>query len=267
MIQLTSMILAVLCTLNPLDASLSAADEAWQKLEQIAEGKQYTGAERWGLAYREAGLEFWKRFPDDPRRYQWLWMTVAHGRSPHYFKNIDEAERAMKDPQLRRQTQYYERDEVARAAWDKMFHAMYAEMLALPGFEEEFRSRIGRHHLEGVLRSDQLAHRTDLRRVQEEVLELAALFPDQRVADPLWSTVTYAPYAFGLAHPKAMRDFLAPFKQSPNAHLRDYVEDKERYLRFADQPIDLKFTAFDGREIDLVELKGKVVFLNVWSCG
>lgn len=76
-----------------------AADAAWETLMTSGERSERRPEER-PLEYflrvvelaairrRELGLEFWDRHPNDPRRYQWLQLTMH--LPPHYAKDVAE---------------------------------------------------------------------------------------------------------------------------------------------------------------------------------
>jgi len=63
--------------------------------------------------------------------------------------------------------------------------------------------------------------------------------------------------------------------KAPNISSED-KEDAERFLKklqaaaeLKSKPLDLKFTAVDGREVDLSKMRGKVVLIDFWAtwCG
>ncbi len=78
-------------------ATTSAADDAWKTLTSSGVAPDRIPGES-SLAYfmrqvetsnirrRELGLEFWSRYPDDPRRYKWLLLTVH--MPPYYADDI-----------------------------------------------------------------------------------------------------------------------------------------------------------------------------------
>ena len=55
---------------------------------------------------------------------------------------------------------------------------------------------------------------------------------------------------------------------SPAAPAEDLLfSDDAAYQRHVGKPVNVKFTALDGREVDVSKLKGKVVLLDFWTMG
>ncbi len=56
---------------------------------------------------------------------------------------------------------------------------------------------------------------------------------------------------------------------APNAALRDKAAERIRFLELISKPLEMKFTAVDGRAVDLKDLRGKVVLIDFWAtwCG
>ncbi len=58
-------------------------------------------------------------------------------------------------------------------------------------------------------------------------------------------------------------------KDFPEEKLNKIVEGKLQEISLRSQPLDLKFTALDGRAVDVAKLQGKVVLIDFWAtwCG
>ena len=64
-------------------------------------------------------------------------------------------------------------------------------------------------------------------------------------------------------------EILKTFAQSPSPGVKKYAQDRIAFLDVAKMPIEMAFTAIDGREVDLAKLRGKVVLVDFWAtwCG
>ncbi len=67
------------------------------------------------------------------------------------------------------------------------------------------------------------------------------------------------------ATPEELAELLEAYAQSPSEAVRDIVQAGLMMKRAQDHPIDWKFTAADGREVDLTALRGKVVLIDFWA--
>lgn len=73
------------------------------------------------------------------------------------------------------------------------------------------------------------------------------------------------------AEPSKRREIVEEISKSPNApeEVKQQLEGMTRQMNAIGHPLDVKFTALDGREVDLAKLKGKVVLVDFWAtwCG
>jgi thiol-disulfide isomerase/thioredoxin len=57
--------------------------------------------------------------------------------------------------------------------------------------------------------------------------------------------------------------------KDPNQHVADFAVGNLEILKSKAQPMQMQFTALDGREVDVAKLRGKVVLIDFWAtwCG
>ncbi|MFO1447249.1 MAG: hypothetical protein U1F61_03640 [Opitutaceae bacterium] len=68
---------------------------------------------------------------------------------------------------------------------------------------------------------------------------------------------------FGRHHtPHESRALFARYTEHPNAEAAEYARAAVKAFDLATTPMELKFTAVDGREVDLTKLRGKVVLID-----
>jgi len=104
----------------------------------------------------------------------------------------------------------------------------------------------------------------EIRLLAEGYRKLMREYPDQ--SEPYERLMMMAEDA-GLREADLGREFLATGKAPESVRqLAQMTLDREKLLQ---EPLDLKFSAVDGRRVDLVELRGKVVLVDFWStwCG
>jgi peroxiredoxin len=113
----------------------------------------------------------------------------------------------------------------------------------------------------------------------KQVRQAAALWPPPRPADtnhqdevPLCkqnadiaAAIAAKAKAFYTRFPNSTNTAAAKLLQSKMSRLADILYRRYRFLHALGNPIDIKFTAVDGREVDLSQMKGHVVLLEFWA--
>lgn len=203
---------------------------------------------------RVTNLEFYEAYPDDPRRWDAALTLLRH--NPRHIGGWTEAGQAI-------------RDEAAAVAWREKQTAIRATML------ESFSSlpRAVQERLEAQPMFDdigRLFHKLE----NEEPVEWATLrnrldlhlakYPE---VPAIAGVVSRYMGMFERAHPADVT--LAEWRaltQNPVVRANDMIARRlEVVERESAEPMDLVFTAVDGREVDLAKLRGKVVLIDVWA--
>jgi len=69
---------------------------------------------------------------------------------------------------------------------------------------------------------------------------------------------------------KLAQDHLKSYPDFPgNADIKSRMESAKTMADLKTKPLDLKFTSVDGKEIDLANMRGKVILVDFWAtwCG
>lgn len=196
----------------------SAADRDWAELTSSGPRPKRHSDES-ELAYfmrqveisdarrRELGLKFWENYQDDPRRYQWLILTVH--MPPHYAKDINEW--AKNETMLRPNPASI--DTQALAAWQDAYPAMREAFWASPHVTEQQRRFLWFGELEQkILRAQESYARGEMPESQpilngivDFIKAYPARFSELDSKEHYWNferlinaAIYEAPYALGL---------------------------------------------------------------------
>lgn len=102
----------------------------------------------------------------------------------------------------------------------------------------------------------------DVPALHAKVMAFLEKYPDDRTAEGVVGNLFYYAESVGLA--EAMAEWQS-FLDHPNAKLRERAEQKLKAGELLKTPIEMSFTAADGRAVDLSKLRGKVVLIDFWA--
>ena len=170
---------------SPADTVSLQADRDWEILMSSGQAPDRMAGEN-SLAYfmrqvetanvrlRELGLEFWNNYPDDPRRYKWLQMTVH--LPPSY--PVDISDWAFRETQ--RGINTYEVDHSALETWEDTYGSLRASFWSADEVTETERRYLWAGEFEQNLRRMNAAHArgesVDVDEILEEILAFATIF-------------------------------------------------------------------------------------------
>lgn len=252
-------------TEDPIDGLYSENEAANKYLATEKNASEYfKWSDRFRTRYREKGIEFWNRFPSDPRRFTWLLNTLY--LSPKYWS--DEKEGASMAA-----AKFVEKaavDGAAIAKWNRKYLLLRAEFMNAPDVTEKQKGQLRIYELYSHIQIARLAllrnENVDMLSIATELLDVIAAFPQ---ADGPFTASTLADNY--LAAVELMPDyelysaFLAAMRMSPVAELQKLAIAKGEIVKHRIVPLELKLPALKGGSIDLSTLKGKVVLVDFWA--
>lgn len=223
---------------------------------------------------RREGLGFAERYSGDPR--VWTWLAAARDRAPRYWMFgssgnalldgdgkplIDMNARAHWSAQSRRLRDLAIESEAAPI---DLRVTLWAERINEP-IELAAISR----HFPASVDNPISAEKIDLLGLFIDLDALGRTFPDRR--DPSIRSIAGRLFGFAETYRAAqLAEFRAKLADNPNELISEVAHGNTAMALARVEPIDMKFTAIDGREVDLAKLRGKVVlieFRGVTWCG
>lgn len=94
------------------------------------------------------------------------------------------------------------------------------------------------------------------------IVELGTRFPNGSAAFVYFSRLVSAVEAQA---PAAMPALIEKMAATPNVRVRELATKRQAVLQGLGRPLELKFTAIDGREVDTTKWRGKVVLVDFWA--
>ena len=251
-----------------------SADEAWKGIQALGllENKLPPGSEQMSrravFEWQEQrarlllakGEAFLAAYPGDGRR--WTLVLRMMENAPKFVTSWDGFDENPADVAI---------DTVAVAQWTKRLLALRDEAVQAPEVSPEMREAFDHRafvmQLTPALVSASWGKPVVWGPVLAEGLAFSSKYPHSERAAPAVRLLMHA-YEMGNV-PAATAEVWRRFADSPNKAVASFAAGAvQSYEGFA-SPLELAFTALDGREVDLSKLRGKIVLIDFWAtwCG
>lgn len=209
-------------------------------------------------------FDFISKHPHDPRRWEAALILVQRHFQPRFVISIDPGYPDGGEAAVHR-------DQAAEAAFAARVDALEKDMRAATDVPPQVREQVEFGDLMPLFYPAFDAMRAgrepDLTKIEPAFRAFLKRWPESETGRGMVPTfVQLATHT--AAHPTET-EVLQTFADSPNRTAREYVRDRLRFFQLQKQPFELAFTALDGRKVDLLKLRGKVVLIDFWAtwCG
>jgi peroxiredoxin len=212
-------------------------------------------------------LAFYAAYPQDPRR--WDAVMTLMGRAPIFMKGF-----APKPGTTNQSIADVIFDEPAKQAWQTQVDALKQAVLAAADSKPEQREMIEFQDFAAESRRQRARIKSgEEKDARAAWLALIARFDrhvtryagNPRLAGEAENFLT----AWKDTVPGALEEGCRHLLTAPDAGVKKFATEKLQALDSLARPLELAFTAVDGRRVDLKDLRGKVVLVDFWAtwCG
>lgn len=250
----------------------SSADQAWAALDKVLKagppepkpgatpGDQFVAIFRNITDYLAQSERFFAEYPSDPRRWEaYLNMTDFYSASLEMLEKQDAATIAKVDALV---------SPAEREKWSRRLKQLQQEFDAATDVPPATRYRAEIAPWFGTmfaLMNQGLPENAPAwAELRAGLDRLATKYAELEQTRDLVKHYTQVRFSSGKDTP-VRRAELASLEQSPNRFIQAAAREQIQFLDLARNPLELSFTAADGRDVDLKKLRGKVVLIDFWA--
>lgn len=209
------------------------------------------------------GVEFWKRYPSDKRRFDWF-LAINDWRGwPAFFTNLREGALA----QLEKRNVVL-LDSITKNEWKSLYHKYLQEFMASTYVDLDEKKRL----LDIKLTWDIFKYWRNSERDKfdiDEYVNYAVLYSklgDTKLISRHLKVVNRDKIRLGLDDKDIFR-YIELLKKTDISDYQTAAMQMESLMKLQQVPIQLNAKSIEGTQIDLKKYKGKLVLLDFWSLG
>lgn len=225
--------------------------------QQMGWEKYLRGVDDNRQALSSAVLSFYANHPADSRRWELLVWRIYY--PPYFIKGFG--------PEVATEGAAAIIPDVAAVeAWRRRYQALMQALLASSDAPPNLREKAEWYGFSQDLRAVAAAK---ARGEPYDYSGFPARFDAHVAQHPQMDSIIYRATEYcGIMEssiPGTSLEIWQHLLDAPNAALRDKAAERVRFLQLTSKPLELTFTAADGRVVDLKTLRGKVVLLDFWA--
>lgn len=253
-------------------ASTAPADQAWAALDQILKGgppepkpgatpgDQFVAIVRNITDYLAQSERFFAEFPSDPRRWEaFLNGKDFYGATLEMLEKQDAATKAKVDALV---------SPAQRAHWSERLKQLEADFAAATDVPPSTRYRWEIapwfNEMFTLMRKELPEDSPEWAQLRAGLDRLAKKYADLEETRDLVKHYTQVRFSSG-KDTSVRRAELASLEKVANRFVQAAAREQIHFLDLARNPLELAFTAADGRPVDLAKLRGKVVLIDFWA--
>jgi thiol-disulfide isomerase/thioredoxin len=229
-----------------------------QEYMSMSKADQRKWLEAKTIEQMQKGQAFYDAYPKDSRR----WSVVAKMANPQFRPMF-----ATFGPNFETDPKDVTIDQAAAEAWKAKLAGYSEAMKAAADLPADLRAGMEAQEMSAAVGKAQKAG--DWAGAAKTIVDFGAAHPEEKMYSS--NALLNFMYEFEGSHtPKEAAAQWAVFADSPNAAIKDMASKKVAFFtEYLPKPLDMAFTAADGRKVDMKDLRGKVVLVDFWAtwCG